>query len=106
MPARKRLALAGAVAGGLALLAGAGLLARDGHAVAAGVASVAILALGAAVAHALWPSFDVTGSTLRRGPRGRREVALTFDDGPSPDTPAVLDALDAAGVRATFFVLG
>ena len=34
-------------------------------------------------------------------------VALTFDDGPDPDsTPAVLDALDAAGVHATFFVVG
>jgi peptidoglycan/xylan/chitin deacetylase (PgdA/CDA1 family) len=36
-----------------------------------------------------------------------RVVALTFDDGPSPDTtPRVLDALRAAGMRATFFVLG
>jgi peptidoglycan/xylan/chitin deacetylase (PgdA/CDA1 family) len=34
-------------------------------------------------------------------------LALTFDDGPDPrGTPAVLDALAAAGVRATFFVLG
>lgn len=34
-------------------------------------------------------------------------VALTFDDGPDPDaTPAVLDELDALGVRATFFVVG
>jgi peptidoglycan/xylan/chitin deacetylase (PgdA/CDA1 family) len=34
-------------------------------------------------------------------------VALTFDDGPDPRwTPAVLDALRAAGARATFFVLG
>lgn len=34
-------------------------------------------------------------------------VALTFDDGPDPEgTPAVLDALDEAGVRATFFVVG
>jgi peptidoglycan/xylan/chitin deacetylase (PgdA/CDA1 family) len=33
-------------------------------------------------------------------------VALTYDDGPEPgDTEAVLDALAAAGVRATFFVL-
>jgi peptidoglycan/xylan/chitin deacetylase (PgdA/CDA1 family) len=33
-------------------------------------------------------------------------VALTFDDGPDPDgTPAVLDALAAAGMTATFFVL-
>jgi peptidoglycan/xylan/chitin deacetylase (PgdA/CDA1 family) len=34
-------------------------------------------------------------------------VALTFDDGPDADgTPAVLDALDAAGLTATFFVVG
>src|SRR5205085_2109851 len=38
---------------------------------------------------------------------GERRVALTFDDGPDTDsTPAVLDALDAIGVRATFFVVG
>ena len=37
------------------------------------------------------------------GPR----AALTFDDGPDADgTPAVLDALDAAGLRATFFLVG
>ncbi len=31
-------------------------------------------------------------------------VAMTFDDGPDADwTPGLLDALDAAGVRATFF---
>jgi peptidoglycan-N-acetylglucosamine deacetylase len=34
-------------------------------------------------------------------------AALTFDDGPDPDgTPAVLDALDEVGVKATFFVVG
>ncbi|WP_249161786.1 polysaccharide deacetylase family protein [Actinospica acidithermotolerans] len=34
-------------------------------------------------------------------------VALTFDDGPDPaSTPRFLDALDEAGVRATFFLLG
>ena len=38
---------------------------------------------------------------------GATHAALTFDDGPDPDaTPAVLDALDAAGVKATFFVVG
>jgi peptidoglycan/xylan/chitin deacetylase (PgdA/CDA1 family) len=36
-----------------------------------------------------------------------RGAALTFDDGPDPDaTPALLDALDAAGVHATFFLVG
>ena len=34
-------------------------------------------------------------------------LALTFDDGPDPrGTPAVLQALEAAEVKATFFVLG
>ena len=34
-------------------------------------------------------------------------MALTFDDGPHRQgTPAILEALDAAGVRATFFVVG
>jgi peptidoglycan-N-acetylglucosamine deacetylase len=37
----------------------------------------------------------------------RGHVALTFDDGPDPgSTPAVLDALDELGWRATFFMLG
>jgi peptidoglycan/xylan/chitin deacetylase (PgdA/CDA1 family) len=36
-----------------------------------------------------------------------REVYLTFDDGPTPVvTPWVLDQLDRAGARATFFCLG
>lgn len=38
----------------------------------------------------------------RRSPR----AALTFDDGPSPWTDGVLDALQQYGARATFFVLG
>ena len=41
-----------------------------------------------------------------RGPRGRRAIALTFDDGPSESTPAILDILARHGVRATFFQCG
>ena len=34
-------------------------------------------------------------------------VVLTFDDGPSPTTtPSILAALDEAGVKATFFLIG
>ena len=33
-------------------------------------------------------------------------VALAFDDGPTPNTNLVLDALRAAHLRATFFVIG
>jgi peptidoglycan/xylan/chitin deacetylase (PgdA/CDA1 family) len=39
--------------------------------------------------------------------RVRSGIALTFDDGPHPrGTPAVLQALDRAGVRATFYLVG
>ncbi len=42
-----------------------------------------------------------------RGPSTRRVLALTFDDGPDERfTPAILDALAAAGARATFFFSG
>jgi peptidoglycan-N-acetylglucosamine deacetylase len=34
-------------------------------------------------------------------------VAITFDDGPHPEgTPAVLEVLDDAGIKATFFLVG
>lgn len=45
--------------------------------------------------------------TDRHGPRERRVVALTFDDGPDPvRTPALLDALREMDAPATFFVVG
>jgi peptidoglycan-N-acetylglucosamine deacetylase len=62
------------------------------------------------------PSFQEQIDTLERWRRfpgreradtQRTAAALTFDDGPDPDaTPAILDALDAAGARATFFLVG
>jgi peptidoglycan/xylan/chitin deacetylase (PgdA/CDA1 family) len=42
---------------------------------------------------------------IRRGGT-KREIALTFDDGPSAFTPAVLRILAAKHVPATFFVVG
>ena len=58
----------------------------------------------------LWPRGPWLGPNLVRLPaesRARSEVALSFDDGPDPEvTPAVLDLLDAHGVRATFFCIG
>jgi peptidoglycan/xylan/chitin deacetylase (PgdA/CDA1 family) len=57
----------------------------------------------------LWPRADWLGPNLTRLPAAaaaRREVALTIDDGPDPElTPAVLDLLDVAGARATFFCI-
>lgn len=45
---------------------------------------------------------------LTGGPSGiAPSVALTFDDGPHPvHTPRLLDVLQRAGLRATFFVIG
>lgn len=44
--------------------------------------------------------------TVRQGRPSGEQVALTFDDGPDPQhTPAVLDALAAADMQATFFLL-
>jgi peptidoglycan/xylan/chitin deacetylase (PgdA/CDA1 family) len=40
-------------------------------------------------------------------PLAPKEIVLTFDDGPNPQTtPHVLDALDAHCVKATFFLVG
>lgn len=90
----------------LALALGGAALAAHGRPVAGAAIAALALALLAAALQVAWPGFDVAGWSVRRGDPGRAEVALTFDDGPGPDTPAVLDALDAAGARATFFVLG
>ena len=57
----------------------------------------------------LWPRSTWLGPNLRRLPHAsaaRGEVSITIDDGPNPAiTPAVLDQLDAAGARATFFCI-
>jgi peptidoglycan-N-acetylglucosamine deacetylase len=54
-----------------------------------------------------WGSHLLTLGSIWRGPRERRAVSLTFDDGPDPEwTPRVLDVLAREGVRATFFLIG
>ena len=73
----------------------------------------AIFAVGAAAATwsapAAAPHAPALAAALRIARRvdGLPGVALTFDDGPHPGgTPAVLGALERAGARATFFVVG
>jgi peptidoglycan-N-acetylglucosamine deacetylase len=46
------------------------------------------------------------GPSVHRGVSCRRSVALTFDDGPSESTPALLDLLARHRVAATFFQCG
>jgi peptidoglycan-N-acetylglucosamine deacetylase len=73
-----------------------------------GLAAAAV-ALAGPVAYTAGTQAVVSGFRLgvvKRGP-ARRMVALTFDDGPDPvHTPAILDALAAAGVQAAFFMVG
>ena len=54
------------------------------------------------------PAFDPLGRIRwhLHASGGVKRCALTFDDGPSPGTAAVLDILAAERVPATFFVLG
>lgn len=86
----------------------------------AATATGAALAATATVAAAAWslpalaplvPSLCRSLGIPRRLPAddggGPERVALTFDDGPHPrGTPAVLEALAAAGAHATFFLVG
>jgi peptidoglycan-N-acetylglucosamine deacetylase len=46
------------------------------------------------------------GPVFQRFGPPRREVALTFDDGPDQRTPAMLDALEKAHAPGTFFQIG
>jgi peptidoglycan-N-acetylglucosamine deacetylase len=43
---------------------------------------------------------------VKEGSERAREIALTFDDGPGPYTPRVLDVLERFHVHATFFEIG
>jgi peptidoglycan-N-acetylglucosamine deacetylase len=67
----------------------------------------AAVLLGGAAHGAFHRNSPLFGRPIRKLASGGRAVALTFDDGPNPDaTPAILDALRARGVKATFFILG
>jgi peptidoglycan/xylan/chitin deacetylase (PgdA/CDA1 family) len=71
---------------------------------------LALALLMASHALVLYPTLRATSQWL--GPvatsfsTDRREVWLTIDDGPSTETPRVLDLLERFGARATFFIVG
>ena len=72
------------------------------------VSAVALVVyLGLVMCGVLFMRLGMFADVTWRGPAGAEGVALTFDDGPSPEhTPRVLDMLDEARVKATFFVIG
>ena len=69
---------------------------------------IAILALSHALIlyPTLRPNVQWLGPVVTRFATTRNEVWLTVDDGPTPDTSAILDLFDRLGVKATFFVKG
>jgi len=73
------------------------------------VGPVAFALAAGAVAWAgyAWGAQLLAATALRRGPSGRRRVALTFDDGPDPlATPRLLRLLEGRGLQGTFFLIG
>ncbi len=69
-----------------------------------GLCSLSGLWIGLGVS---FPRLQMFGRSLCVIETSRKAVALTFDDGPEPDTtPAVLDLLAERNARATFFCIG
>ena len=70
----------------------------------------AALLAAAGVAGAAWAvrgrSSAAFGPSVWRGLGNRKSLALTFDDGPSPGTVEILQALKNYKVKATFFECG
>jgi peptidoglycan-N-acetylglucosamine deacetylase len=70
-----------------------------------GLASAA--AATAAGYQSMAPTGQWFGRTFASGPRGSRQIALTYDDGPNdPHTLELLEVLEKHGVHATFFMIG
>lgn len=51
-------------------------------------------------------SSSLIAPSLYHGDRNRPSLALTFDDGPSESTPALLELLAEHNIKATFFMCG
>jgi peptidoglycan-N-acetylglucosamine deacetylase len=70
----------------------------------------ALPAMGGAAAFCAWAvrgrASSVFAPSVWRGPRDRRAIALTFDDGPSESTPEILEILARHNASATFFQCG
>ena len=71
-------------------------------------AAIGVLALSHAfiLYPTLRPNVQWLGPVITRFQTSERELWLTIDDGPTDDTPALLDLFDRQGVKATFFVKG
>lgn len=69
--------------------------------------SCLFLYINLCVGGVIFSRFSMFADVVTAGPRDARGIALTFDDGPDPQsTPQILDLLDSADAKATFFVIG
>jgi len=74
------------------------------EAVIAGLIGSTAYGLYRAVTH---PESTLFGTAVHRGPEGKRQVALTFDDGPDPTwTLQVASVLRRFAIPGTFFCIG
>ena len=73
---------------------------------------IALLAVLLILVTVLWritklPCWQMVGEVTCRVETGEKIVALSFDDGPTPEgVDAVIDELAKRKVRATFFLIG
>jgi peptidoglycan-N-acetylglucosamine deacetylase len=75
--------------------------------VIAALASVAAAAAGTLALGVYDPESRLFGPVIGRGPRHRRTLYLTFDDGPNPGaTASIIETLERERVPATFFMVG
>lgn len=69
--------------------------------------AVSAAAAAAAGYQSMAPTGQWYGKTFTGLPRGSRQIALTYDDGPNdPHTLRLLEVLARNGVHATFFLVG
>ena len=74
-----------------------------------------LIIVGASLIGAVWATIyyltyairsQILGATIWNGDARENLVALTFDDGPAPETLQILDFLKAENITATFFLIG
>ncbi len=58
------------------------------------------------IAASMYPKSQIFGEVMYQLDTDEKKIALTFDDGPGPETAQILDILKEKNVTATFFVVG
>ncbi len=71
------------------------------------IAAAGVGAAGFAIFNGQWPTSQLYGATICRGPSTEKKIALTYDDGPNPIyTPKLMEILARYDAHASFFLIG